>query len=106
QPSVISNLVVGGSGAFVQVTGTVAETILATIKVQGKSLGANGLIRITQFWNPTNNANAKTIRVRMGGIGGTDFLGAFNLANQAAAWAITCIQNTNALNAQLGMSSI
>lgn len=48
-------------------TGSTAETALATINIPGALLGSNGVLRVTTFWNCNNNANAKTIRVRFGG---------------------------------------
>lgn len=53
-------------------TGT-AETTLATVPIPAGAVGANGVIRITTLWSYTNSANTKTLRVRLGGIAGTEF---------------------------------
>lgn len=47
------------------------ENIVATVKVPAACMGANGAIRLVLGWAHTNNANVKTLRARLGGIGGT-----------------------------------
>lgn len=49
------------------ITGTVAETTLATIQLPGGSLGSNGQLRISTLWSVTSNANNKQLRTRFGG---------------------------------------
>lgn len=61
-----------GNGAVaVSLTGTTTETVLATVSVPAAFLGPNGLLLGTALWSFTNSANMKTLRVRLGGIGGT-----------------------------------
>jgi hypothetical protein len=48
-------------------TGTVAETVLATITVPGGMMGPNGCLRIRVLASTTNNANNKTMRINLGG---------------------------------------
>lgn len=50
-------------------TGDTAETILLTVNVP--PLGANSYMDLCSLWSYTNNANTKTLRIRLGGIGGT-----------------------------------
>lgn len=50
------------------------EDILATISVPANILGPMGCLRVRTLWQVSNNANVKTARVRLGGIGGTDYL--------------------------------
>lgn len=49
------------------------EDILATITVPAGLLGATGGLRSLAHFSFTNNANNKTIKARLGGIGGTAF---------------------------------
>lgn len=65
------------SAAGMAVTGTVAETVLATVSVPAGAMGTNGIIRITSLWSVTNSANTKTLTWRFGaagaGTGGTAY---------------------------------
>lgn len=61
------------SGVAVPLTGTVAETILATVSLPANAVGVNGVLRITDYATYTNSANNKTLSWRLGGIGGTLF---------------------------------
>jgi len=63
--------VLGKSAVQSSHTGNTSETILATITIPAGAMGANGVIRYSSIWTFTNNANAKTINIRLGGIGGT-----------------------------------
>ena len=56
--------------AAVSVTGTTSETALATISIPAGLIGANGKILIYPLFSATNNANNKTIRVKLGGSSG------------------------------------
>lgn len=55
------------SAVPMSVTGTVAETTLATIQLPGGRLGDNGQLRIHTLWSVTNNANNKQLRTRLAG---------------------------------------
>lgn len=50
------------------------ENILATVTIPAGAMGANGRLRITTQWTVTNSGNNKTLRARLGGIGGTAYL--------------------------------
>lgn len=50
------------------------ENTLASITIPAGALAANGRLKITTYWETTNNANAKTNRIRLGGISGAAFL--------------------------------
>lgn len=56
-------------------TGNTTETILATIPVPAGIMGVNGALRIAADWTTTNSANDKTLRIRLGGIGGAVLTG-------------------------------
>lgn len=61
-------------GAPASVTGTTAETVLASVTLPGGLMGPRGHLRLSSFWSETNNANTKTIRARLGGILGATIL--------------------------------
>lgn len=67
--------VIGKSGVAVSLTGTLTHTVLATVTIPAGAMGANGMLRIRSLWTHTNNANGKTLRYILGGIGGTVICG-------------------------------
>lgn len=77
------------------------EDILASIVIPGGSMGKSGLLRVSTFWSMTNNANVKTGRIRLGGIGGTQFA-TLALASLLTAADIRIIFNRGVTNSQLG----
>lgn len=88
------------SGAAAALTGSTSETALATITIAAGEMGANGFLRITTNWAHTNNANAKTLRVRWNGAVGTAVMGVA-AANQARTHSLTHIYNRNSASAQI-----
>lgn len=86
-------------------TGDTNENTLATITIPAGAMGLNGALRVTSVWSATNNANSKTIRLRLGGIGGTAFLAA-NIANAASARDTDrLVQNRGAANSQVSYAA-
>lgn len=81
----------------------VTEDALATITIPGGTLRANDGVRVTLAWSFTNNANAKTLRVRFSGASGTVYLNA-GLTTQTPATATVVFGNSGATNAQAGYS--
>ncbi len=81
-------------------TGDTSETVLATIPVPAGALGPNGALRVTSHWSFTNSANAKTLRVRLGGIGGASFLASTHTSAAGGVYQRT-IQNRNSPSAQI-----
>jgi len=53
--------------APVSLTGSTSVVTLATITIPAGLMGANGKLKIYPLWSTTNNANAKTLRVILGG---------------------------------------
>ena len=53
--------------APVVLTGSTSVVTLATITIPAGLLGANGKLKIYPLWATTNNANAKTLRLNIGG---------------------------------------
>lgn len=92
--------VLQASAVAIPHTGTTAETVLATINVPAGAMGTNGMLRISADWTMTNSANDKTLRIRLGGIGGTALTGtAFTTVPNAFHRMI--IANRNAANSQI-----
>lgn len=98
-------LTLGQSGAAASVTGTASETVLATITIPANSLGPNGAIRVRTSWSVTNSGNGKTLRVKLGGIGGTAFLATYNTTITSYS-DVRVITNRNATNSQIGSAPI
>lgn len=85
-------------------TGTTSETAIATISLLAAVIGANGWLEITTMWACNNNANAKTPRVRFGGIAGTSYeLQA--MASNVSQRDLTIIANRNSQGSQIGRVS-
>jgi K+-transporting ATPase c subunit len=83
------------------VTGTTNETALATVSIPAGAMGLNGAIHVVTSWTMTNSANAKTVRARLGGVGGTAFMGVGFTAT-ATFSDIRRIRNQNSASAQVG----
>lgn len=65
--SAASGLVSIATGfANAPLTGTTTETALASVLIPGGSMGPNGALRITANYTYPNNANTKTMTVRIG----------------------------------------
>lgn len=85
------------SGAAVSHTGDTNETTLATISIAAKAMGTNGALRVTTIWSMTNNANAKTARLKFAG--GT--ISSAALASGASYAEQRVIMNQNSASAQV-----
>lgn len=86
-----------GPGAF---TGITTEVAGPTITLPGGTMGANGRVKVQSIWNATNNANAKTARIRFGGIAGTQIL-AGAMASQQYAGGYSHVINQNSQSIQV-----
>jgi hypothetical protein len=92
------------SGTPSSLTGTLTETALATITIPAGAMGANGRIEVwAQFTASPSSANAKTGRVRFGGLAGTNFQTA-TMTTTLGFQANVYVQNMNAQNVQEGFS--
>jgi len=86
-------------GAATALTGTTSETVLARLPLPAGLIGANGEIEVEYDATETNNANNKTISVRLGGLTGTVLQ--THVANTLAGRAGQgVIRNRNAANSQ------
>lgn len=92
--------ILGASSVPFNFPADTSEDIGATINIP--PLSATAIIRYRLRFSQTNNANAKTVRLRLGGIAGTDYLTAQNLASAAAFQFGGVIGNNAATNAQKG----
>lgn len=54
----------------VALTGSTAEVTLTTISIPAALIGAKGKVKLYPLFSATNNANNKTVRVRLGGTTG------------------------------------
>lgn len=90
--------ILGASTAAVTAPADTSENILATINIPILPTNAHILFRAQV--SQTNNANVKTMRMRLGGIGGTDFWTGTNIASQARYLFDGFIQNRGATNSQ------
>ena len=87
----------------VSLTGTTAETTMLTIPVKGGLIGANGVLAIQPLWNTTNNANTKTLRIKLGATTCYSY-GAANLSHQDAYINVRNIGSESSQKTTSGMS--
>jgi hypothetical protein len=59
--------IIAMSGAPLSLTGTLTNTVLATVPIPANALGKNGVLRVTTLWQMTASANNKTLRNNFGG---------------------------------------
>ena len=87
------------------VTGTLTETVLATINLPANTIGANGQVRIRTYWTVTNSANNKTLRVRFGTAGiSSTAISTSTITTFSSPFITVDMQNNNATNAQNAFS--
>jgi len=97
-------VVLGQSAVAVSGGADTNENILATITVPAGAMQEDGRIRITCSFTVNNNGNAKTVRVRFSGIGGTIYKSA-SLTLVLSAKFVVEIQNRNSEASQVGSAS-
>jgi hypothetical protein len=95
-------VILGASAVAVSCPVDVTEDILATINIPAGMMGLTGILRCTTFWTMTNSVNNKTLRVRLGGIGGTQYLNMIE-TTRLTAEVLTMIANRGAANSQFGV---
>lgn len=94
--------ILGASAVAATAPADTNENILATISLPAGVMGINGVLRIWSRWTVTASANAKTLRIRLGGIGGTaHFLQAFG-ATDVTQRDCTEIANRGSASSQIG----
>lgn len=82
--------------------GDANENTAITIPVPGGMLGPNGAIDVEAVFTHTNNANAKTLRVKFGG---TTYQ-VYNMASGAATRVYATVYNSGSVSAQEGSNQL
>ena len=88
--------------ATVTLTNTTSETELTSVTIKGGLMGANGKLKIWPLLSMTNNANGKTIKLKMDGnffYGNTRIL-------EAQIQFLSIVRNTNSQSVQKISSGI
>lgn len=93
------------SAVAASVTGTLSETALATVAVPAGLMGTDGGLLVYSSWSYTSSANNKLLRIRLGGIAGTQFLGA-TLTTTSMVSDMRRIRNRNSAASQVGSTGI
>lgn len=91
--------IIAKSGTAASGAADTNENILATITIPANAMGANGVLRLYTYWTVNNDASTKTVRARIGGIGGTIIMSR-DLASQTGARITLHTANVNATNVQ------
>lgn len=86
------------------VTGTTSEVQTFTLTIPAGMMGANGVLEIVPFFTYTNSANNKTLRVRLGGTGGTVF-STVTTSTSENNIKYLWIRNANSTSSQKGPSA-
>lgn len=90
------------SGTPATVTGTTAETTLATVTIPAGVLGANGRVIVSALWSLSSSINLRTPRVRFGG----SVFAAAAVSTLAAAVRVGAeIQNAGSAGAQVAFAA-
>jgi len=89
-------------GAAVSLTGTTSETTLASFTVNGGLMGAKGKLKIWPLLSMTNNANSKTLKLKMDG----NVIYGNTRANEAHIQFLSVVRNTNSESSQKISSGI
>lgn len=93
-----SAITLAQSAVAASVTGTLTETVLASITIPGGMMGPNGALRISALDTRTSSANNKTVKVKLGAMAGyNSTLG----AGVVGVSQITTIRNRNSVSAQV-----
>lgn len=105
QKTIGSTSIVCAGGAPQTNTGTTSEFFYTTsCVIPANAMGANGYVEVYALFTFTNNANAKSPRIRFGGTSGTAYL-ANSATSTATGVAYKLIQNRGAANSQVGANS-
>jgi hypothetical protein len=83
-------------------TGSTAETALATVTVPANVMGLDGSLVVSTLWSNNNSGNAKTVRIRYTTIGGTIYGQMANTTTLSMRHIDNRISNRNATNSQVG----
>jgi hypothetical protein len=98
-----SSGVLAQSAVAASVTGTLTETVLATIAIPAGAIGVNGGIRVTSLWSYTNSADSKSLRSRFNG---TNIGTSFSVTTSAQMHHQFTLWNRGAANSQVATTPI
>lgn len=101
-PELLSVITLEQSGVARPSANSTSEQALVTCVVPGGLAGINSSLEIFAIWTLTNNANAKALRNRLGGLAGTEYQNIAG-ANLVTVATMCRIVNRGALNSQLGL---
>jgi len=88
--------------AAVALTGTTSETTLLTVNIPASLIGASGKVKMYPLYSMTNNANAKSLRVKLGG--SMAFYTA--VSNSSHSSALVIIRNIGSESVQKSSTSV
>lgn len=94
----------GRGGVALSVTGTLAETVLATVTVPAGAMGINGGLHVHSAWSYTNSANNKQLRAKLGGLAGTSHA-SIPVSTTAGLADMRRVRNRGAANSQVGSAA-
>lgn len=93
------------SNAGSSVTGTTVETVLKTLPIKAGDMGPNDVLKILHQWSVSGTPNARTIRIYLGGTGGTLYKNIAMPNNDQSHKSFIYIWNRGALNSQVGFDA-
>ena len=88
--------------ASVALTGTTSETTLLTVNIPAGLIGASGKVKMYPLYSMTNNANNKTLRVKLGG--STAF--STTVSNSSQSSALVIIRNIGSESVQKSSTAV
>lgn len=98
--------ILAASAVASSITGTLTETILATVTIPAGAMGPNGAIRINSVWStPGGSGNSKSLRARLGGIGGAQVMAVAVTTSLSVSEAGRLVQNRNSASSQVTRNS-
>lgn len=96
----VAPIVLDQRGAALVAPADTSDNNLATVVIPANSMGPAGALRVWAHWTCTNNANAKTVRVKFGG----SVLQNQGIASTPGVMLPVTILNRNATNSQIGVT--
>lgn len=94
--------ILGATGTPASITGSVAETTLATVIVPAGVMGTSGALRVWTFWSFSGTNGTRSVRVRFSGASGTQYLAVSNASTINSFFDCRIIANSNSASSQVG----
>jgi hypothetical protein len=102
--NVVPEVIVARQTTALSNTGNTNENALLTVTIP--PLQANSVIEVSTLWSYTNNSNVKTLRARLGGIGGTAVFSTAPQTNTSFIDMNRRTVNRNATNSQITQAAL